>query len=312
MVRIHPGQLSNPIPSASFTNICSMKRVKTLLEKGWSRQRIARALEVDPSTITRHARLLGFPDVHPRRSPIDWNAVQRYYDAGHTIDGCRDRFGFSYGAWDRAAVRGDVVSRSRSRGQLSRATRDRVEFLLAAGSKPAEIARTLGISKSTVAFHCRRLGLRADSRFSRRYDWHDVQRAIDEEDLSMRQCLARFGFCRATWHDAVKRGKITPPPAKMPIEELLVVGRKGTNRTHLKNRLIGEGLKEDRCDECGIAEWRGGPLSLELHHVNGNGTDNRLENLQLLCGNCHSQTDNWGGRGVGRKGRLKRRERSVH
>lgn len=138
------------------------ERVKILLDKGWSRQRIARELEVDPSTITRHARLLGYPDVHPRRSSIDWNAVQGYYDAGHTIDECRDRFGFSYGAWDRAAVRGDVVSRPRSRRQLSHMTRDRIELLLAEGSTPAEIARALDISKSTVAFHCRRLGHRAD------------------------------------------------------------------------------------------------------------------------------------------------------
>lgn len=35
--------------------------------------------------------------------------------------------------------------------------------------------------------------------------------------------------------------------------------------------------------------------------INGDGDDNRLENLQLLCGNCHSQTDNWGGRGVRRR-----------
>jgi len=39
---------------------------------------------------------------------------------------------------------------------------------------------------------------------------------------------------------------------------------------------------------------------MELHHLNGDGQDNRLENLQLLCGNCHAQTDNWGGRGVKR------------
>lgn len=272
-----------------------------LLDKGWSRQRIARELEVDPSTITRHARLLGYPDVHPRRSSIDWNAVQEYYDAGHTIDECSDRFGFSYGAWDRAAVRGDIASRPRSRRQLSHMTRDRVELLLAEGSTPAEIARALDISKSTVAFHCRRLGHRADSRFSRRYDWGDVQHAIDKEDLSMRQCVNRFGFCRATWYEAVKRGDIVPRPVKIPIDELLVVGRKETNRTHLKNRLMKEGLKENRCEVCGITEWRGRPLSMELHHVNGDGDDNRLENLQLLCGNCHSQTDNWGGRGVRRR-----------
>jgi hypothetical protein len=132
------------------------ERVEMLLDKGWSRQRIARELEVDPSTVTRHARLLGYPDVRPRRSSIDWNAVQGYYDEGHTIDECRDRFGFSYGAWDRAAVRGDVVSRPRSRRQLSHMTRDRIELLLAEGSTPAEIARALDISKSTVAFHCRR------------------------------------------------------------------------------------------------------------------------------------------------------------
>lgn len=281
-----------------------------LLDQGWSRQRIARQLGVDPSTITRHARLLGRPDVHPRQSTIDWDEVQAYYDEGRTIDECSDRFGFSYGAWDRAAVRGDIVSRPRSRRELSGATRDRVGLLLAEGSKPSEIAATLGISKSTVAFHCRRLGREADHRFSRRYDWAEVQRAIDEEGLSMRRCLARFGFCRATWYEAVKRGDIAPKPTKIPIEELLVVGRKATSRTHLKTRLIGEGLKENRCEVCGISEWRGKPLSLELHHINSDGEDNRLENLQLLCGNCHSQTDNWGGRGK-KSEKVRRRRQSC-
>jgi 5-methylcytosine-specific restriction endonuclease McrA len=67
----------------------------------------------------------------------------------------------------------------------------------------------------------------------------------------------------------------------------------------LKARLLKDGLKELRCEECGLSDWRDRPLSLELHHVNGDGRDNRLSNLVLLCPNCHSQTDNWGGRAKG-------------
>jgi 5-methylcytosine-specific restriction endonuclease McrA len=93
----------------------------------------------------------------------------------------------------------------------------------------------------------------------------------------------------------VRRGDIVLRPWVMPIEDLLVVGRK-TNRNHLKRRLLGEGLKENHCERCGITQWRGEPLSMQLHHVNGDGSDNRLENLELLCGNCHSQTDTYGGR----------------
>jgi 5-methylcytosine-specific restriction endonuclease McrA len=37
---------------------------------------------------------------------------------------------------------------------------------------------------------------------------------------------------------------------------------------------------------------------MQLHHVNGKGKDNRLENIVFLCPNCHAKTDNWGGRNV--------------
>ncbi len=68
------------------------------------------------------------------------------------------------------------------------------------------------------------------------------------------------------------------------------------NRAHLKRRLISAGLLPDHCQSCGISQWSGRPLALELHHVNGDGLDNRLANLEILCPNCHSQTDSWGGR----------------
>jgi 5-methylcytosine-specific restriction endonuclease McrA len=76
---------------------------------------------------------------------------------------------------------------------------------------------------------------------------------------------------------------------------LLVKGRR-TNRSHLKRRLLDAGIKENKCERCGISAWLGEPLNAQLHHENGDGSDNRIENIEFLCPNCHSQTDTYGGR----------------
>lgn len=58
----------------------------------------------------------------------------------------------------------------------------------------------------------------------------------------------------------------------------------------LRNRLFKSGLKQKKCEGCGISEWMGKPAPLELDHVNGHRIDNRLSNLKILCPNCHAQT----------------------
>ena len=64
----------------------------------------------------------------------------------------------------------------------------------------------------------------------------------------------------------------------------------------LLHRLISEGVKEWKCECCGLTEWNGQPIPLELHHIDGDRSNNTKENLQILCANCHSQTENFRGK----------------
>ena len=69
-----------------------------------------------------------------------------------------------------------------------------------------------------------------------------------------------------------------------------------------QSRLIKEGLLEYKCDICeNIGEWYGNPLVLQLDHINGKHNDNNLDNLRLLCPNCHSQTDTFAGKNLKQK-----------
>jgi 5-methylcytosine-specific restriction endonuclease McrA len=58
-------------------------------------------------------------------------------------------------------------------------------------------------------------------------------------------------------------------------------------------RLIVEGYKIYQCESCGITEWNGQKISLEVDHIDGNSGNHRLNNLQVLCPNCHSQTETY-------------------
>lgn len=88
---------------------------------------------------------------------------------------------------------------------------------------------------------------------------------------------------------------------RIPLDELFVKGDQ-RNTQSLKKRLIKEGLAKDECSECGqLPLWNNKPLVLQLDHINGDNTDNRIENLRILCPHCHSQTETWSGRNAQEK-----------
>jgi 5-methylcytosine-specific restriction endonuclease McrA len=68
----------------------------------------------------------------------------------------------------------------------------------------------------------------------------------------------------------------------------------------LKLRLFREGVFEPKCYKCGITTWNDKPAPLEIEHINGIGTDNRIENLTILCPNCHAQTSTYRGKNKGK------------
>lgn len=98
-------------------------------------------------------------------------------------------------------------------------------------------------------------------------------------DAWARGCYDNRGTCRPT----------------APLGEICVENSKFSTR-HVKYRLLEEGIKTWVCEECGVVDWNGKKLTLHLHHVNGNNKDHRIENLQILCPNCHSQTHNYAGK----------------
>lgn len=88
---------------------------------------------------------------------------------------------------------------------------------------------------------------------------------------------------------------------KFELEEILIENST-YNKQDLKRRIIKENLIDYKCAICtNIGEWNNQKLTLQLDHINGVNTDNRLENLRFLCPNCHSQTDTYTGKNTKRE-----------
>jgi len=89
------------------------------------------------------------------------------------------------------------------------------------------------------------------------------------------------------------RGKTHNWGKKIPIEDILVKKSTYGCTNRLKKRLFDDGFFEKKCYQCGLTEWNEKPAPLQLEHINGDNTDNRIENLTILCPNCHAQTETY-------------------
>lgn len=161
--------------------------------------------------------------------------------------------------------------------------------LLEEGKSILEISRTLGCTPAAVRYHKIRIG-----RVPKlpRYDWVEIQR-LHKAGASRLELMAKFGFSEPAWVSARKRGDITPKNQFIPIESFFQVGVK-FDRGNMRRRLLRAGILKNECNQCGASTWMGVPLNCQIHHRNGDNMDNRRDNLEMLCPNCHSITETYG------------------
>ena len=189
-----------------------------------------------------------------------------------------------------------------------------------------QVCKELDISPGARTYallrrHIERLGLEAShlprvERQRRRRTWSDDDlRAAVADNMSyaavlralgytpsggmhryIRSCINELGVDTSHFHgQAWSRGRRFGPGSRpvTPLEDILVRNSTYRSTASLRKRLIKAGLKQNRCELCGLSEWMGQPLPLALDHINGDPTDNRLENLRIVCPNCHALTDTW-------------------
>lgn len=113
--------------------------------------------------------------------------------------------------------------------------------------------------------------------------YSSIKKAIKENNIDISH------FTGQAWNKNKSYGH------KKCLDEYLS-NRASISSHRLKLRLIEENILTHKCERCQINTWMNEKISLELHHIDGNPTNNTITNLQLLCPNCHSLTTNHGGK----------------
>lgn len=167
-----------------------------------------------------------------------------------------------------------------------------VREMLLQGLSYNEIRARTGLSKPTICYHAKKLGM-VKRQVARVFPWEEINNKWLEGET--RTALkAEYKIYQDAWDAARWRGDIGARAVRIP-----------HNRGSLKKLLIASGVPEE-CSVCSLPpEWHGKPLRLQLDHIDGNTFNDEMWNLRLICPNCHTQTPTFTGRNT-KKQRAKR------
>lgn len=119
---------------------------------------------------------------------------------------------------------------------------------------------------------------------------------------NIKQHIARLGLDTKHFTGQAWNKGMTGISANIrPVEDYLTFHGEVEIASHnLKMRLLKEGMLERKCYSCGLIDWMGKPIPIQLEHIDGDHYNNLIENLIILCPNCHAQTDTYCGKNKGR------------
>ena len=123
--------------------------------------------------------------------------------------------------------------------------------------------------------------------------FNTLHQAASELQMTVVSLSRRAKNIGLAWKDKNYR---SVQPTKIPLDEILAGKHPYYQTLKLKKRLIKEGVKENKCEDCGIDSWMDKPISIQLDHIDGDSHNHKLDNLRMRCPNCHSQTPTYSGK----------------